>query len=330
MPKCEYCGKEVLLPFECLYCGKTFCTEHRLPENHQCTNLPEKPFWYQKQKATEKEAKKKRLKEEGELHFTKEASTSREELKREAPKQKIHGANKKLILAFCTSLIITSVIVAYTSYNLGYSVRHDVAYDMGYNLGHSEGYNEGYFDGNESGYQVGYGLGCSSGNSSGYEIGYNKGYHLGNQTGYNSGYFLGFYDGNETGFGDGYNQGVEDGAGRGYTIRDPTYEEVTQFITSDQTDKNEYNKENYTCANFAADIKNNAFTIGYRCGYVGIEFPDSAHAIVCFDTIDHGLIFIEPQDDEIVTLEIGQPYWDRTKYPEPTYDDTIIRFLIVW
>jgi len=39
MAKCDYCGKEVYLPFVCKYCGGTFCEEHRLPENHNCIGL---------------------------------------------------------------------------------------------------------------------------------------------------------------------------------------------------------------------------------------------------------------------------------------------------
>ena len=39
MVKCEYCGKEVVLPFRCPYCKKYFCYEHRLPENHGCKEL---------------------------------------------------------------------------------------------------------------------------------------------------------------------------------------------------------------------------------------------------------------------------------------------------
>lgn len=35
--KCDYCGKEEALPFVCNYCGGTFCSEHRLPESHQCS-----------------------------------------------------------------------------------------------------------------------------------------------------------------------------------------------------------------------------------------------------------------------------------------------------
>ncbi|MBS7611665.1 hypothetical protein KEJ27_05600 [Candidatus Bathyarchaeota archaeon] len=36
MVKCQECGVEVAIPFKCSYCGKLFCYEHRLPENHNC------------------------------------------------------------------------------------------------------------------------------------------------------------------------------------------------------------------------------------------------------------------------------------------------------
>ncbi len=134
----------------------------------------------------------------------------------------------------------------------------------------------------------------------------------------------------EEGYDIGYIKGITDGAGRGYTVRDPAYQEALQFVSSDPTDKNQYVPKRYTCTNFAADFKNNAFKVGYRCGFVLIEFPDSAHAIVCFNTTDYGIIFIEPQNDEITKLVIGQPYWDRTKYQKPEFDDTILRFIIVW
>ena len=50
MVKCDYCGKEVDLPFTCPYCGGHFCAEHRLPENHECLFLPKERFWYQRQR----------------------------------------------------------------------------------------------------------------------------------------------------------------------------------------------------------------------------------------------------------------------------------------
>lgn len=102
-------------------------------------------------------------------------------------------------------------------------------------------------------------------------------------------------------------------------LRDPTYTEALQFMRSDETDRNQYN-QSYTCENFATDFMNNAFRAGYRCGYVIIEFPDINHAIVCFNTSDNGLIFIEPQNDQIVALTTGKSYLDRM----------VLRFSITW
>lgn len=136
-------------------------------------------------------------------------------------------------------------------------------------------------------------------------------------------------DAYDEGYDVGYVQGVTDGVGRGFNIRDPTYQEALEFIAVDQTDNNEYDEDNYNCFHFTADVEKNAFRVGYRCGFVYIELQDGAHAIISFNTTDYGLIFVEPQDDDIVTLTIGQPYWDRTKY-EPLYNDTIVRFVIIW
>lgn len=36
---CEKCQKEVFLPFKCPYCGGYYCSDHRLPENHDCEQL---------------------------------------------------------------------------------------------------------------------------------------------------------------------------------------------------------------------------------------------------------------------------------------------------
>ena len=35
--KCATCGSECDLPFKCNYCGNYYCPDHRLPENHDCT-----------------------------------------------------------------------------------------------------------------------------------------------------------------------------------------------------------------------------------------------------------------------------------------------------
>ncbi|MCK5563156.1 hypothetical protein KAI30_03195 [Candidatus Bathyarchaeota archaeon] len=37
--KCQKCGEETFMPFQCIYCGGQFCVAHRLPENHDCPRI---------------------------------------------------------------------------------------------------------------------------------------------------------------------------------------------------------------------------------------------------------------------------------------------------
>lgn len=37
--KCQKCGQETFLSFQCPYCGEQFCSEHRLPESHVCPKI---------------------------------------------------------------------------------------------------------------------------------------------------------------------------------------------------------------------------------------------------------------------------------------------------
>ncbi|MFA5365248.1 MAG: hypothetical protein WC325_08730 [Candidatus Bathyarchaeia archaeon] len=124
---------------------------------------------------------------------------------------------------------------------------------------------------------------------------------------YSSGYVDGESDGYAAGYDVGYSQGVNDTVSTGYYLRDPTYQEALSFIAADLTDLHPYT-QSYVCYDFTADFNANAEQQGYRCGFVYIEFTTSAHAIACFNTTDHGLIYVEPQNDEIVTLAIGQTY----------------------
>ena len=41
---CYFCGKEVDLPHKCKFCNLTFCDDHRLPEEHNCSGLPERKW----------------------------------------------------------------------------------------------------------------------------------------------------------------------------------------------------------------------------------------------------------------------------------------------
>ena len=39
MSKCDACGKSESMPYQCRHCGGTHCSEHRLPEAHDCPGL---------------------------------------------------------------------------------------------------------------------------------------------------------------------------------------------------------------------------------------------------------------------------------------------------
>ncbi len=41
MAECSECGEQVSMPFRCKFCGEKFCSEHRLPENHECEKMGE-------------------------------------------------------------------------------------------------------------------------------------------------------------------------------------------------------------------------------------------------------------------------------------------------
>lgn len=39
MTVCYFCNQKVELPYQCNYCGEMFCSEHHLPEKHECKEL---------------------------------------------------------------------------------------------------------------------------------------------------------------------------------------------------------------------------------------------------------------------------------------------------
>jgi len=125
--------------------------------------------------------------------------------------------------------------------------------------------------------------------------------------------------------------------GYGYVLRDPSYQEMKDFLKQDETSEQEYLRNEYICVDFAANVKANAAEEGIRCAYVVIEYLGiTGHAIVAFDTADRGLVYIEPQFDWEVEPEIGRRYYQCVVPPpgqhmiEPDYDDTIARIIVIW
>ena len=255
---------------------------------------------------------------------------------------------KKYLAVFVLISLVACLAVGFFAYQQGVGAnisddKYGVGYEAGKAIGDSEGYTKGYNTGASSAYASGYhdGLGNASVSvkpiptqtaapvSDRYDEGYNAGLSSGKSQGYADGYSKGTGDGFSSGFNVGYVNGSKDGAGSGYNIRDPTYNEMQVFLVSDKTNENLYN-DSYTCYEFTHDVLENAFSQGLKAGYVYIEFETCAHAIVCFDTVDKGLVFVEPQSDDVVTVALGVHYWDRAIYEEPSYDDTIVKFDIIW
>jgi hypothetical protein len=121
--------------------------------------------------------------------------------------------------------------------------------------------------------------------------------------------------------------------GYGFVLNDPTYAMMKSFLASDLTNTHPFDVNNYNCSNFSADTIANAAKQHIRCALVYILFHNSAHFIVAFNTLDKGLVYIEPQADAEVNLIVGRHYWQSiitSLVFIPSYDDTVVSFTIIW
>jgi len=107
------------------------------------------------------------------------------------------------------------------------------------------------------------------------------------------------------GFDKGYSKGYEisqasnsaQPAPRLVQTHNPTYAEMKAFLAADKTDSKPYVDGQYVCFDYAADVNNNADAAGIQAAYVRLRASDWGHAVVAFNTVDRGLIYIEPQSD---------------------------------
>jgi len=108
-------------------------------------------------------------------------------------------------------------------------------------------------------------------------------------------------------------------SGARYTLHDPLYSEVRNFLRSDRTNTKPYDDNTFNCANYAQEVNNNAEKIGIRCAFVAVNLSVGAHALVGFNTIDIGLVYFEPQNDYEVKLQVGKEYWADCVIPPSGY-----------
>jgi len=137
-----------------------------------------------------------------------------------------------------------------------------------------------------------------------YDNDYARTYDVGYQEAYSEAYDKGYDKGYEIGLG----HGSEEGVGTRVELYNPTYKEMAEFLASDETDSCSFVTGEFVCSDFAAQLNNNAEANGIRAAYVRIRSKKWGHAIVAFETVDSGLIFIEPQSDRKIKLVIGEPF----------------------
>ena len=196
--------------------------------------------------------------------------------------------------------VIDQIVTLNEKVEAAYNSSYQEAYAQIYDVRYKEGYDEAYV--------------------LAYDVGYQEGYNQG----YDKGYDQGFQSGLETGYKEGLAARVD--------LRKPTYRELMDFLRRDKTDLKPYIEFEYMCVDFSAEVNNNAELEGIRAALVIIDYPQPpGHAIVAFETVDKGLIFIEPQTDEIAKPVIGESYWQSVGRIRPTdYDDTVVEIQIIW
>ncbi|MFC1932454.1 hypothetical protein ACFLXU_02330 [Chloroflexota bacterium] len=137
-----------------------------------------------------------------------------------------------------------------------------------------------------------------------YDGGYDQAYNVAYQEAYDGAYSKGLEKGYEVGFEINFKEGetalVE--------LHNPTHGELREFLIHDDTDSKSYISGEYVCFDFAAELNNQAEASGIRAAYVRIRSKEWGHAVVAFETVDRGIIFIEPQSDREIRLVIGEPY----------------------
>jgi len=151
------------------------------------------------------------------------------------------------------------------------------------------------------------------------------------EEGYAQGYEDGFMQGSEAGYQEGHRVGYEvdetvDGgsASAYYFLYNPTYDEMREILADGEMFS-------------AKEIHDYAEINGIRVGYVRCPIARKApegrvylYQLVAFETVDRGLIIIEPWTHREVKVEVGKSYREVNGFPPSSYDDTITKMTIVW
>jgi len=103
-------------------------------------------------------------------------------------------------------------------------------------------------------------------------------------------------------------------------IVQPSYAELLNFIREDKTDELKFIEENnqFVCTDFANTFVRNFREKGFYSCTAILYFskpPNSSHAIVAVNTTDLGLVYVEPQTDDIIfSLKEGDNYCEKANF----------------
>ncbi len=95
--ECEECGEKTTMPYECSFCGKNYCSEHRLPENHSCMGLS---------------SYEKNIRKEGKLY----KGSNKEKTRKTGITSKINKIKRNISLYFnnnVTFFFLTLIVIVY-------------------------------------------------------------------------------------------------------------------------------------------------------------------------------------------------------------------------
>lgn len=104
--------------------------------------------------------------------------------------------------------------------------------------------------------------------------------------------------------------------------KDPTWNQLMEFLALDSTDDLIYDLNEFVCTGFAETLHNNAERAGIRVAYIGIRFTeDPGHALTAFDTTDKGLVYVDNTGQGYTNLrgdflETRRCEWDKIAYVE--------------
>jgi len=88
--------------------------------------------------------------------------------------------------------------------------------------------------------------------------------------------------------------------------KNPSWEELLDFLYNDKTDQHPYIIGSFICADFAETLHNNAEKMGIRAAYVS---ANKDHALNAFDTPDKGMIYVDVGGlDTVAHVVIGKEY----------------------